>query len=260
MIDLHNHILPGADDGAADLAESLEIARVFVAEGVTRVVATPHLDPENDRGLSGSQVRERTDALGQALAAAGIPLQVLPGQEIYLTPEILSLLRSGRAIPLADSDAVLVELSLVSPERPAFLEDVLFGVQIAGYRPVLAHPERYAFVQRDPDSLEPLADRGIIMQLTAAPLAGQYGKRIQRTARRLLRRGVYSIASSDRHHPDQPRSLAAAYGQIAALTDQETADLLTRDNPAALLENSGIRRPGPIEPINASFLDRLFGR
>jgi protein-tyrosine phosphatase len=260
MIDLHNHILPGVDDGAADMDESLAIARQFVEEGVVRVAATPHLDPENQRGISAADVRRLVNEVQAGISTAGIPLRVEPGHEVYLTPDVPDLVRAGRASRLGDGHALLVELSLMTQQRPLYLEESLFQLQLDGLQPVLAHPERYAFVQRDPTVVDPLIESGIVMQVTAPSLLGHYGGYIRRVAERLLRRGSYGLASSDRHHPGHERSLKDMHRRITDLTDPETADLLLRENPARLLDGADPLRPVVQIASDRSLFGKLWGR
>ena len=260
MIDLHNHILPGIDDGAGDLDESLEIARQFVSEGVARVVATPHRDPERQSGIDGPAVRDAVAALQRALDDAGIDLEVLPGQEIYLTPDLPELLEGGSAIPLAGTRAVLVEVSLLAGQAPLFLEESIFRLQLAGYRPVLAHPERYPFVQRNVAALEPIVARGIVLQLTAPALLGDYGPKVRGTAQELLRLGWYALAGSDRHHPGPRRSLADLRDRLGEVGRTELADLLLRDNPERLLAGRGLLEAEPVSIERTGLFARLFHR
>ena len=243
MIDLHNHILPGVDDGAADLDESLQIARQFVSEGVIRVAATPHLDPERGTGIGPPAVQAGVAELQAALDQATIELTVLPGNELYLTPDAPSLVRTGQVSPLGAGSTLLVEISLFADRPPLYLEDTLFHLQLAGYQVVFAHPERYAFVQRDVTSLDQLVTRGVVLQLTAPSLLGEYGASIRRTAVQLLRRGSYATAASDRHHPGPERSLAALHQRITALVDADLADLLLCTNPDRLVAGRPVIQP-----------------
>ncbi len=259
MIDLHNHILPALDDGAVDLAESVEIARQFASEGVTIVAATPHLDPLRGRGPTAQQVQETVGIVQAAIKNAAIALTVLPGNELFLTPDADALVRSGRATRLAGTRFVLVEVSLTSIERPIYLDDTLFRLQLAGFKPILGHPERYSFVQRDALSVETLVARGIHLQLTAPSLQGEYGGRVRRTAQRLLQQGLYSLAASDRHHPGQKRSLADLHHRLVTMFDQELADLLVVVNPGRVLDDKDPLRPDVMEPGRSGLLNKLFG-
>jgi protein-tyrosine phosphatase len=260
MIDLHNHILPGVDDGAANVEESLDIARQFVAEGVTRLAATPHLDPETGRGITATEVRRLVAEIGAAITAAGIPLVIEQGHEVYLTTAVPALVREGTVALLGTGRAILVELSLTAEERPLYLEDTLFQLQLNGMQPILAHPERYAFVQRDPTVVDALVDLGVVLQVTAPSLLGHYGGYVRRVAERLLRRGSYGLASSDRHHPGQDRSLADVRGRIVSLTDEDTADLLLQENPERLLDGAEPLRPAVLVADDRSLFGRLLGR
>jgi protein-tyrosine phosphatase len=257
LIDLHNHILPGVDDGAADLAESLAIARQFVSEGVCRVAATAHLDPERGNGADAATVRRLTEEVRAVVIGEGIDLEVLPGNELYLTPEAPDLLQNGMVSPLGDSSYVLVELSLQSGTRPLFLDDTVFRIELAGYSVILAHPERYGFVQRDASSLDDLVDRGVALQLTAPALLGEYGSRVKATAKELLSRGSYALAASDRHHPGANRSLSALHERIREQTDMDTADLLLCHNPARVLAGSVLHPPEIVERPKSSLFERL---
>jgi len=257
MIDLHNHILPGIDDGAIDLEESLEIARTFLSEGVNRVTATPHRDPDKNKGLEASEVRVRVRELQTALDEAQVPLDVLQGTELYLTPEAPALVRNGLISPLGHGNYFLVEVAF-DQRSPLWMEDSLFQMQLHGFQPVLAHPERYAFVQKDPSSIEPLMERGIIFQLTAPALLGEYGRTVQGTAETLLRRGWYALAASDRHHPGHNRSLLDLHGAIANLTSSEVADLLLKANPRRVIEGDDLEMPETRPDERVGLLGRLF--
>jgi protein-tyrosine phosphatase len=263
LVDLHNHILHGVDDGADSLDESLDIARQFVSEGVARIAATPHYNADNPperRGADANTVRSKIAELQPALDEAGIPLSVVPGNEMYLTPHVPDLLASGTVCSLGGGTTVLVELSLLSGERPLYLDDLVFRLQLGGYQVVLAHPERYSFVQRDVSALDAVVSGGLLLQLTAPALLGDYGGGIRRTAERLLRRGSYSLAASDRHHPGTNRSLTALHERITRLSDVDTADLLLCDNPARVLEDRALSQAEPSTEEGPSLLGRIRGR
>jgi protein-tyrosine phosphatase len=249
----------GVDDGAADLEESVAIARQFVSEGVTRIAVTPHFNPDNEPGRQGADaalVRMRVAELELALADANVPLEINPGNELYLTTQALELLRAGTVSCLGGGKTVLVELSLLMGQKPLFLNDLMFQLQLAGYGVVLAHPERYPFVEHDASSLDQLVESGVIMQLTAPSLLGDYGAGIRRIAERLLQREAYRVASSDRHHPGPARSLAQLHERIVELANAEMADCLLCHNPAAVLDGTLVLEH-ELKPVQKS---SLFGR
>ncbi|HEX6507925.1 MAG TPA: CpsB/CapC family capsule biosynthesis tyrosine phosphatase [Chloroflexota bacterium] len=263
LIDLHNHILYGMDDGAASLEESAEIARQFVSEGVTRIAATPHFNADNPadrRGPDAAMVRMRVSELGLALEQENVPLSILPGNEVYLTVDVPALVADGIVCRLGDGPGLLVELSLMSNQRPLYLDELVFRLQLDGAQIVLAHPERYPFVDRDVACLDTLVAGGLLLQLTAPALLGEYGPGIRRTAERLLRRGSYSLAASDRHHPGPDRSLAALHERLSETIDVETADLLLCENPARVLEDRPIVSAAPPPKEQPSLFERMLGR
>jgi len=258
VIDLHNHILPGLDDGAADMEETLAIARQFVSEGVVRVAATPHANPSRPVPGQAARVQSLVAEVQAALGDAGVSLEVLVGNEVMLSPDTPDLLQRGEILALGGSRAVLVECNF--DQRPLYLEMTLFQLQVAGYQPVMAHPERYSFVQRHPGSIEDLVRRGIVLQLNAGSLAGGYGPAAERTARTLLMQGRYSTAASDRHHPGSERSLASLHDRLVRLANVDVADLLLYHNPLRLLTDETPTLPDPLLAKQGSLFSRLFNR
>jgi protein-tyrosine phosphatase len=145
--------------------------------------------------------------------------------------------------------------------RPVYLDDLVFQMQLAGYTVILAHPERYRFVQQDLPSVGPLVDRGVMLQATAPALLGEYGPTVKRTAERLLQRGFYALAASDRHHPGPLRSLATMHSRVAALMNVDLADLLLCENPRRVLDGQSVIPPDRMDiPARKGFFDRFRSR
>src|SRR6476646_4201670 len=159
MIDLHCHILPGLDDGAADRSVSTEMAKAFVADGVLVVACTPHILP----GLyhnSGPQIRHATAQLQQHLDGQAIPLRLVSGADNHIVPSFVSELRSGHLLSLADSRYVLVEPPHHIP--PPRMEELFFNIQVAGFVPILTHPERLTWINSHYDTIARLATGGVL--------------------------------------------------------------------------------------------------
>jgi protein-tyrosine phosphatase len=195
MIDIHCHILPGLDDGAHDLDASVAIARLAAADGTRTMVATPHL--REDFPFPIEQIAERTALVNSRLAADGVDLRVVEGAEVAISR--LSYLDDATlaALTLGESTSVLVE----SPYQQATdtLEDALFNVQLRGFTPVLAHPERSPSFMSDPDRLARLVERGLLCSVTSASMAGKFGRTVQRFVRLLFERGLVHDVASDAH-------------------------------------------------------------
>ena len=249
MIDLHSHILPGLDDGAATLEDALGIAEAAVADGVLIIAATPHV--RSDYPTSPEQMERLVDSVRQALREAGVTLELLPGGEIALDrlPELDDddLRRFGLA---GNPRYLLLEAPYFS--WPLGLEDTLFQLQLRGFTTVLAHPERNAEVQASPERLAPLVERGTLVQLTAASLDGRLGSGPQKTGLRLLELGLAHLLASDAHAPTLRQiGMSAA---VEAIRDDDLARWLIEDVPAAIVGDGEI----PARPSPASRRWRFF--
>lgn len=259
MIDLHSHILPGIDDGAPDLEASVEMALAAVAAGTRIVVATPHVNTryDNDPALIGRLVGE----LNVALSDRQIPLAILPGAEISLSRLIGLSDEALQGLSLGAGRSLLVESPYA--ERAALLEDALFDLQLRGFRPVLAHPERCPSFQGEPDRLAALARRGVLCSVTSGSLAGQFGGRARDLAVRLLGGGLVHDLASDAHDharrsPDLTAGFAAAEAELPGVSEQLAWSV--RAAPAAILAGEPLP-PQPVPPMPApSRLDRIARR
>ena len=249
MIDLHSHVLPGVDDGVKTIAESLDLLRAAHDDGIRQIAATPHV--REDYPTSAREMELRVAEVCGAAREAAIPVEVLPGGELDLE----------FAARLDDADLRRFGLggnaSLLLLEFPYFgwplqLPDLVFDLQLRGFRIVLAHPERNADVQHDPERLRPLVDGGVVVQLTAASLDGRLGGAPRTAAKRLLDARLAHLLASDAHAPDvRSVGLSRAAGDAG---DDGLARWLTEDVPAALL--AGAALPDRPEPPRRRLLRR----
>ncbi len=240
MIDVHLHLLPGVDDGPADIDAALALARECADTGTPTVVATPHCDDWTRALLPDVEaVRARVAVLQGEIEGAGIPLQVLPGGETFLTPELPRLVREGRVPTLGGASWLLVEAPM--QQKPLYLEQALFELQAMGVRPLLAHPERYDWLHSDPGILGMLAARGVCAQVTASSLTGKRGGRQRALAEAFVLRGHAQIVASDRHKAGaRAASLQEGYEAAVALVGPAHARRLVEDNPRLILEDEPI--------------------
>lgn len=258
MIDLHAHILPGLDDGAADWEEAVAMARLAVASGTTGMFATPHW-LEDEFAHDPEVVLDVLNELRRRLTEAAIPLTVWPGMEVYLTPSLPQRLREGRLLTLNDRQThLLVELPL--GDWPSYTEQVLFELRLAGVTPVLAHPERSRAVIDDPTRLERVVTQGALVQVNAGSLTGQFGRRVQRCAEEMVKRGLVHFLGSDAHSCGQRNpSLAEAAERLQRLIGMAEAEKITRLNAANLLAGQSIEsyRPHRLEYTAGNVWQRL---
>jgi protein-tyrosine phosphatase len=242
MIDLHSHILPGIDDGVATIDEACELARAAVADGILVMAATPHV--RTDYPTTPDQMEAGVCAVRAALAANDIPLELLPGGEIAL--EMLPDLPDGhlRRFGLGGNPRCLL-LETPYGGWPPGIAQIVFRLQVRGFRIVLAHPERNAEVQARPDLVQPLVDAGVLVQITAGSLDGRLGASAQRTAVRLIDAQCAHLVASDAHAPSVRR--VGMTDATEAIGDQALAGWLSERVPEAILADSQV----PARPLRA---------
>lgn len=236
MIDIHCHILPVFDDGSASLAESVTMARMAASSGVTGIVTTSHFpgQPSSIRRLK--LLLERYNELSRALRDEGIPLKLYLGAEVLCLPET-PLLAQKHALPtIGDTNYLLVEFHF--GESGAYMTQMLEMLIEAGYRPVIAHPERYACVQQDPRLARHWFDKmGCVLQLNKGSILGAFGSRVQQSAHLLLEQGLAHVIASDAHGA---RNRTPHMGQLTqwlqSHCDPEYVRILLKRNPARIIE------------------------
>jgi protein-tyrosine phosphatase len=245
LIDLHSHVLPGLDDGAADLEEALAICAAAAADGIEVLAATPHVRDDYPTSPEGME-----RAL-EELRAAAPPVEVVRGAELDLA-ELDRPIDELRRYALGGSSYLLVETPYFG--WPLDLADRLFRLRVQGFRAVLAHPERNPDVQEQPDLLEPIVATGTLVQLTGASVDGRVGGRARACARTLLDRRLAHLIASDAHAPAiREVGLGPA---VASLKDDVLARWLTLDVPRAVLADV---EPPP-RPMSRPRRRGLFGR
>ena len=251
MIDLHSHVLPGLDDGAASLEESLGIARAAAADGTTALAGTPHVRAL-DYPTTPAAMEAALQAVREAVAAEGIAIEILGGGEVAL--DRLGALADDdlRRFGLGGSGShVLVEMPYL--DWPLELRDRVFELQLRGITPVLAHPERNPAVQEQPALLADLVQAGALVQLTAASIDGRGGRRAQKTASALLDAGLAHLIASDAHAPSVR---AVGLSEAAqAIGDRSLASWLTVDVPAAIVAG----KPPPARAASPGRRRRWWG-
>lgn len=239
MIDLHSHILPELDDGSQSLQESLAMARMAVDSGIAVMAATPHCIDDRCR-----EVQDAYALLREALAEAQIPLKLLPGMEIFGTYDTARLLQEGKLLTLNRSRYPLIEFSFHSTGEEE--TQILRSVCRAGFRPVVAHPERYAYVQRDPRIVNRWHRMGCLLQVNRGSLLGRFGRHAQRTAFELVDRGFAAAVASDAHsHRMRTPWMEDVWELLSREISPRCAAALLQENPRRILKNEEIP---PVEP------------
>ena len=241
MIDMHCHILPGIDDGASDLEEALEMARIAESEGIKKIVNTSHFHPEFKYTM-GEELVEAINSFNVALKANKIDLEVLIGNEIYYTDEIIEELHNLNFHTLNNSKYLLIEFSPMNV--PKNLADVVYEVKLKGYIPVLAHFEIYNNIIENPNIIYDCIKEGAIIQVNASSILGKHGKEIKKVSDILLDNNMIHIVASDAHGSERRRpQLREAYEFVKNKYSEETADNLFKNNQSLIIENKDIIIP-----------------
>ena len=242
MIDIHAHILPGIDDGAMDMYDTLEMARIAADSGITRMIATPHCNlPGLYQNYFGEAYVSAVKKAREAIRKEGIPLELLPGMEVFSTPDLPGLLTSGKIMPLNQGRYLLMEFSF--EEDPEYVEDLLERVCPTGVRPVIAHAERYHFVQDDPQLAYEWRKKGYLIQINKGSVLGKFGERAMDTAYALLEHHLVSAVASDAHSPLQRTPyMQDAWEALSGRFPERYLKILFEENPRRICESLPTQR------------------
>ncbi|WP_391203029.1 tyrosine-protein phosphatase [Psychrobacillus sp. L4] len=212
LVDIHNHILPGLDDGAQSMEEAILLATNGVANGVTHIIATPH-HLNRKYTNSSTEVKEAVANLYRELSRKNIPLKILPGQEIHLTANILEEL-DNNLLTLANSGKYIL-IELPNNHIPTNTLEVFFQIQLKGYIPIIVHPERNAALRRNKQLLYEFVNKGALIQITASSLIGVNGRSIKKYTKVLIKHNLVHFIASDAHHyVKRPFLLKKAYQYV----------------------------------------------
>lgn len=198
MIDLHSHILPGVDDGAQTLEDSLEMARKAISQGITHLMCTPHHNNGKYNNPADKIIRD-VAALQKELDQRGLDLTLLEGQEVRLTELLLTAIQRDEIL-FTDLDNTYLLIEFPTNEIPIYAEQVFYHLLNRGQVPVIVHPERNAVFREEPNRLVSFLEMGTLTQLTAPSIVGIFGSDIQNTARQMLEHNMLYMVASDAHN------------------------------------------------------------
>lgn len=197
FVDIHSHLLPGIDDGAKNIDQSVALILKMRSYGIKNFITTPHVLGDVYPNSS-TTIKAKLKEVHQALASQGVnDVSINAAAEYMLDEQFAELLQQGDILTLKDN-FVLVEMSYFS--APLNIYDLLFEIQLKGYKPILAHPERYNFYHHDINQYHQLKKAGCLFQLNLLSLTEHYGKGVQNTSERLLKENLYDFVGTDTHH------------------------------------------------------------
>lgn len=218
--DIHSHLIPGIDDGAPDVGASLLMIKALQQLGFKQLITTPHIMADLYPNTP-EIIQTGLEKVRKALKAENIDMPIDAAAEYLMDESFADKIDAGKLLTLGDK-YVLVEMSFISP--PPNGEQLLFQLQTKGYRPIMAHPERYSYYRGDLAKYERLKERGCLLQLNLLSLSGYYGPDVRRTATRMLKAGLFDLAGTDLHHERHLNGLQAL------LQDGRAAELLAGYN------------------------------
>jgi tyrosine-protein phosphatase YwqE len=196
-VDMHSHLIPGIDDGAKTVEESLELIRILHGFGLKKLIMTPHVMSEFYRN-SPEVILEGLEQLRNAVAKEGIAIELEAAAEYYIDEIFFEKIEKKQKLLTFGGNKILVETGFLS--KPQILIETFFQLEMAGYQPVYAHPERYLYLHQDSEFLDSLADRNIFFQLNLLSLTGYYSKPIKKFAEKLIDRGLIKLIGTDCHN------------------------------------------------------------
>ena len=257
MIDLHSHVLPNLDDGAKNLEEAVEMCRMAAGDGIRILAATPHYRPkvyENGE----ENIFSAVSRLQEVLDREGISLKLVPGVDILISPEVIPFLERNPGLTFGGRYA-LVELP--AQFVPPSTEDFFFRMRLKGFTPILTHPERNAEIQNNMRILEGMVDKGVLIQVTAMSLTGEFGDHIGVIAIRMVKSGLAHLIASDAHSArHRVPILSKARRILEDLVGHEKARMMVEETPRRILQGESIEfsRDTEDQVTRPSMLKKLF--
>ena len=231
MIDIHSHLIPGGDDGSQSLEESLSLLKQAEQDGITELITTPHFMKNGEFRTKAPELVQRFNELKQAYKG---PIKLHLGNELYIHPDLPELLEKGEVLTLAESETILVEFSFQNYKDE--YDDIIYELSLK-YRIIIAHPERYRYVQEDPNFCLRWLNEGYLLQANQNSL---FKKETNKTLIPMIEHGFVSFIASDAHNEHRPCMLSEARKLLEEEFGERFAVQLTQENPEKILKNEPI--------------------
>ena len=255
MIDFHTHILPNIDDGARSIDETFNLIKEAQKAGFEAIVSTSHYR-ENYYETDTPEREVWVNAIYENLQVKNIDIKLYLGNEIYMSENIIKLLEEGKASTINDTSYVLFELPRdVEPDN---LYDIIHEMLHCKLVPILAHPERYSFIQKEPELVYDLIQKGVLMQASYGSVIGQFGKKAQIIVKKFLEHNMIHFLGTDVHRQNTIYAqIPEILNELNSLIGKEKLEELTTTNPQLALRNKKINISEPI-PVGLSFKEKII--
>lgn len=248
MIDIHCHILPGVDDGAKHLEDSVAMARQAVAEGIHTIIATPHHKNGRYNNPKKSVLSDLT-RLNDRIQQEEIPLTILPGQEVRVHGELIEGYEADEILTLNGASRYIF-IELPTEHIPRYTEQLLFDIQMKDLIPIIVHPERNTVLREQPGQLYHFVRNGALTQITAASLVGKFGTKIKKFTHELIEHNLTHFIASDAHNTksrgfymrEANQIITEQYGQHTLFTFMDNAQQILDNEMIYIDEPAMIKR------------------
>lgn len=235
MIDIHSHIIPNVDDGARSVEETFNILKEAQEAGFTDVILTSHF-LLNYYETNAQELIFWKEKLQEVLKKQGTKINLYSGMEIYITNQMEELLENKKILTLANSRYMLIELPLATNVK--YFDYVVYYLEAKGIRPIIAHPERYKCVQKDPDIVEEYIEKGCLIQCNYGSIVNLYGREAEKTIKTLLKKNQVHFLGSDVHRENGTYLIILdAIKKIRKIIGENKINELTTINPKKILQN-----------------------
>lgn len=239
MIDIHSHILPGLDDGPDHIGESIRMCRIAVDDGIHTVVATPHM-LKGIYNFSKKDVLKKVEELNSAIKAENMPLTILPGAEVVIDPDILSLIHKGDLLTMNNCGShIFLELTDYFPKEQIenFIKNLIENEMI----PIISHPERNITIQKNITILSRLVKAGALSQITAMSITGDFGTRAQKTSKEILKSGLAHVIATDAHSSTwRPPILSNGVRATKEIIGEDNAIKMVTETPKLIIQRRAL--------------------
>lgn len=255
MIDIHSHILPQIDDGARSIQESVNMIVEAKKAGFSKIVSTSHYEEEMYEADIDKRM-ELIDKIKQELNKKSVDMQIYIGAELFVSKNVLKLIDNKKVSTLNNTKYLLIEFP--RNNKLIYMEEILFQVLSKGITPIIAHPERYIYVQKEPNIVLELIKKGVLFQSNYASLLGYYGKQAQVTLKKLLKHKMIHFMATDAHREHSIYSqIDIALKKLEKIITREEIMELSSENPQKVIENKDILVEEPIK-IGGNLIEKIF--
>ena len=257
MIDIHCHIVPNVDDGAKNIEDALEMAKIAYSEGIRKIINTSHYHPSFDY-KKGKELSQSINNFNDILKLNNIDIEVFIGNEIYYSEDIIQIIEEKEFYTLNNSRYLLIEFPPMN--FPKNILDIIYEIKIRGYIPILAHVERYKAVHENINLIYDCINEGALIQVNSSSIIGKNGKEIKNISEILLNNNMIHFIATDAHSSTRRRPMVMeTYDYISKKYGDKKAKILFIENPSKVMEDKDINIDLPMKyEKSKGFFKKLF--